>query len=197
MSPLPPGEMLAHWSVRTVLTSRGISPREVEFDLRKPVGNIVAYDFTRPFPHTYRQSEVDDILDAVVCNHLPPLREMVIRYQSFPQWKFTVRRKDGGVLQVRDVFEAIYNDLQTVLSPDDRAAYMDDPKAIFDAFIRQCEDDPPAVCAAEQKAGLRRVDLLMEECLFKGLTRADNNDVEDLWIAHFGPRPLIPPSMPT
>ncbi len=190
MSPLPP-EVKFHWSLCPMLSRPALS-REVEFDLRKPVGDIVIYDFKRPFPHKLRQAEANDVLGRAVCSHLPP--ELVIRYRAFPNWEVTVKRKDGGPLQVRDVFEAIYESLQVHPSRKERAAYMKDPKAMGDAFIQRCEENPPAVCLAEKKAGLRRVDLLMGESLFKGLMEPYN---QDFWVAHFGPRRSITPqSMP-
>ncbi|TFK90524.1 hypothetical protein K466DRAFT_574198 [Polyporus arcularius HHB13444] len=179
-------EIRLHWQLCPSSTHRAVRPLEVEFDLRKPIEEIVIRDHRRQFHSKLPQSDVDRYLGREVCDH-PPLRKMEIHYQAFPGWKVIVKRKDGGVLQVRDVFEAIFEDLQKLPSRQERAMYMKDPKATSDAFIRRCEESTRTVCLAEQKAGLRRVDLLAGESLFKGLTRPEK-DGQDFWIAHFGAR---------
>ncbi|KAI0715660.1 hypothetical protein C8T65DRAFT_738519 [Cerioporus squamosus] len=178
-------EIKLHWQLCPSSTHMTARPMEVEFDLRMPIEDIVIRDYGRRFHSRLGQSDVDRYLDRRVCDH-PPLRKMVIHYQPFPGWEVTVKRKDGGVLQVRDVFEAIFEDLQKVVSRQERAKYMKDPKAVSDAFIQRCEESTRTVFLAEQKAGLRRVDLLMGASLFMGLTRPEND--QDFWIAHFGPR---------
>ncbi|RPD62589.1 hypothetical protein L226DRAFT_521232 [Lentinus tigrinus ALCF2SS1-7] len=180
-------EIRLHWQLCPPASYRTARTLEVEFDLRKPVEDIVIRDFARLFPFKLSQSDVDQYLDRKVCE-FPPLRKMDIHYSAFPQWKVTVKRDDGDVLRVRDVFKALYEDLQKRMTLQERSAAMPTQAkidAVADAFIERCNASTRTVPWVEQKVGLRRVDLLTGDSFFMGLTRPEKDD-QDFWVAHFG-----------
>ena len=111
---------------------------------------------------------------------------MEIHYQAIPQWTVIVKRDDGDVLRVRDVFEALYQDLRKVMNRQDREATMKGKvMPVNDAFVQRCSASTRTVPAVERKAGVRRVDLLTGDSFFMGLTRPEKDD-QDFWFAHFG-----------
>ena len=118
----------------------------------------------------------------------PPLTEMNIRYPKFTGWSLTVRRPDGGPLLVRDVFQALSDDLYQVTTRQDRKEYI--PRGEMPrceaAYKKRCEESVKSV--AEHRMGMRRVDLLQGDSHFIGLTRPTKDD-QDFWIANFGPAP--------
>lgn len=178
-------EIRLHWQLCPSSTYKTVRPLEVEFDLRKPVEDIVIRDFRLPYPFKVNQSDVDRYLDRNVCEY-PPLRRMEIHYQAIPQWTVTVKRDDGDVLRVRDVFEALYQDLRKVMNRQDREATMKGKvMPVNDAFVQRCSASTRTVPAVERKAGVRRVDLLTGDSFFMGLTRPEKDD-QDFWFAHFG-----------
>lgn len=187
-------EIRLHWQLCPYDTYKAGRPIRLEFDISKPVDLIVVRDCSRAGQKLAR-GEMKRYLDRRVCEDVE-LREMTIQYEKLPQWKVVITRSDGDVLRVRDVFEALYENLRTTVNRQDRSLYMPRDKVLFkactDAFIKRCHDSTTSVSESERHAGIRRVDFLMGENAFLGLTRPQKDD-QDCWIAHFGP---LPPASP-
>lgn len=180
-------EVMLHWQLCPYDTHKIDRQLRVEFDVTKPIELIVIRDLKPHFPAKLSKSRVHDYLQRSVCEG-PPLRQMTIRYQKFPKWSVNVARSDGGPIVVGDVFRAIFEDLQKVATRKDRQDYI--PLDMVDRcnqlFDRRCEGCTRNIATIERKQGLRRVDLLMGNTMFIGLTRPDQAD-QDFWIANFGP----------
>lgn len=177
-----------HWQLCPYNTYSAGRKLRIDFDVTKPVDLIDIRDLSRAaYPRRLSRGEVDNYLQRKVCED-PPLRQMTIHYEGFPQWTLVVNRDDGGELLVRDVFNAMYEDLRKIVNRMQRQAWIPVGRIqeYSDAFVQRCAEDPTNV--AERKAGMRRVDLLLGNSTFLGLTRPQKDD-DDYWIAHFGARP--------
>ncbi|TBU59029.1 hypothetical protein BD310DRAFT_925949 [Dichomitus squalens] len=179
-----------HWQLCPFDTYRSERTLRVEFDAAKPV-ELIAIRDTRPYGGKLPQHKVDEYLLRKVCEAAPggaPLTEMSIRYPKFAGWSVTVRRADGGPLLVKDVFQALSDDLYQVTTRQDRKEYI--PRGEMprceEAYKRRCAESLRSV--AEHRTGMRRVDLLQGDSFFVGLTRPTKED-QDFWIANFGPAP--------
>ncbi|KAI0754779.1 hypothetical protein C8Q80DRAFT_1093334 [Daedaleopsis nitida] len=195
-SPAPPSvrpnEIKLHWQL-CPRNMRKAHSLQLDFDVTKPVDLIVIRDYSQGFPRKLSSRDVKGYLDRKVCE-APALRKMTIKYQNLPQWEVNVTRADGDVIRVRDVFQAIYDNLRLTVNRSERAQFIvpsSNIKRCSDAFIARYEASTLTTPRAEQRAGMRRVDLLMGENTFLGLTRPAN-DEDDFWYAHFGSTPSSP-----
>ena len=192
--PIRPNEIKLHWQLCPFNTYRASGRHlRVEFDITKPVELVVIRDLAHGYPRKLPSAEVKSYLDRKVCED-PPLRQMTIHFDKFPQWPVVVTRADGGVIRVRDVFEAMYDNLRTTVNRQDREAYIpkDKIKECSAAFIKRCRESTITVPEGERQGGMRRVDLLMGDSAFLGLTRPHKED-QDFWVAHFGALPSQSP----
>ncbi|KAM5539395.1 hypothetical protein V8D89_006847 [Ganoderma adspersum] len=179
-----------HWQLCPYDTYKTERSLRVDFDLSKPLELLVIRD-VRSFGKLSRQ-KTDDYLHRKVCES-PPLTEMNIRYSKWAGLSVTVKRADGGPILVKDVFEALYNDLNLATTRQERKEYIPKP------FMPKCEAAYKSRCeaslrsVAEYRDGMRRVDMLGGESHFLGLTRPTKED-QDFWVANFGPAPPHTPS---
>ncbi|KAI1785529.1 hypothetical protein LXA43DRAFT_125134 [Ganoderma leucocontextum] len=179
-----------HWQLCPYDTYRSERALRVEFDLSKPVELLVIRD-VRPHGGKLSRQKIDEYLHRKVCESAP-LTEMNIRYPKFAGLAVTVRRPDGGPILVKDVFQALYDDLNEVTTRQERKEYIPIefmPKCEA-AYKKRCQASLRSV--AEHHAGMRRVDMLGGESYFLGLTRPTKED-QDFWIANFGPAPSHAP----
>jgi len=110
------------------------------------------------------------------CN----ITEMIIINSTLEQWPIVVRRSGG--LRCIDVFEAIFNTYNVVLTAEER-------KQIGRQYIERCERaflqrcaDSPGLPLYNERCGMRRVDLLRGKRIFKGLTQTAGSNK---WSLHF------------
>lgn len=175
-----------HWQLCPYDTYKSERTLRVEFDLSKPLELLVIRD-VRPFGGKLSRHRVDEYLHRKVCES-PPLTEMNIRYPKWVGLSVTVRRADGGPILVKDVFQALYDDLNKETTRQERKEYI--PKS----FMPKCDTAYKARCdasfrsVAEHERGMLRVDMLGGESHFLGLTRPTKED-QDFWVANFGPAP--------
>ncbi|KAI0647889.1 hypothetical protein C8Q79DRAFT_537836 [Trametes meyenii] len=160
----------------------------VEFDVTKPVRSIKIRDFTeRPY-RVLRGREVDACLKKQACAGVS-LPSMTIRYEPIPGLEINVTASDGANVSCKDVFEAIYTFFDKVMTADNRSDYMrsDRMNQCRDAFKKRCRASLRAVPDAEERAGMRFVDLLEGKTLFLGLKRPHNDRHPDkYWVVDFG-----------
>ncbi len=179
-----------HWQLCPYDTYKSERTLRVEFDLSKPIELLVIRD-VRAFGGKLSRQKIDEYLHRKVCES-SPLTEMNIRYPKWTGLSVTVRRADGGPILVKDVFQALHDDLNQATTRQERKEYI--PKAFMPkcdaAYKARCEASLRSV--AEARGGMRRVDMLGGESHFLGLTRPTKED-QDFWIANFGPVPLHTP----
>ncbi|KAG2126496.1 hypothetical protein BD769DRAFT_800254 [Suillus cothurnatus] len=103
------------------------------------------------------------------------LTNMTINFQRNPfEWNINVKRDEG--IRVRDIFEAIYTAFDTPLTPLEKSlmsVFLD--LGCQEAFRLRC-NFASALPIAQQRQGLKRVDTLLHETIFCGLTRSKSGE---------------------
>ncbi|KAG2336984.1 hypothetical protein BDR05DRAFT_78235 [Suillus weaverae] len=96
---------------------------------------------------------------------------MTINFQRNPlQWDIYVKRDEG--IRVRDVFEAIYSAFDIPLTPHEKSLIPLRLRAgCEEAFRHRC-NLAPVLPIVQQRQGWKRVDALLHETLFRGLTQS-------------------------
>jgi hypothetical protein len=98
------------------------------------------------------------------------LVKMTINFQRGPfEWDIDVKRDEG--IRVRDVFEAIYAAFNEPLTTYEKNLIPHHRRAAYEeAFKLRCKL-APGLPIVEQRQGWKRVDALLHETLFRGLTQ--------------------------
>ncbi|KAG1727991.1 hypothetical protein EDB19DRAFT_1913958 [Suillus lakei] len=98
------------------------------------------------------------------------LVKMTINFQRGPfEWDIDVKRDKG--IRVRDVFEAIYAAFDVPLTPHEKGLIPHHRRAVYEeAFRLRCKL-AAGLPIVEQRQGWKRVDMLLHETLFRGLTQ--------------------------
>ncbi|KAG1829218.1 hypothetical protein F4604DRAFT_1073906 [Suillus subluteus] len=99
------------------------------------------------------------------------LTKMTINFQrNLFKWDIDVERDEG--IRVQDVFEAIYAAFDIPLTPHERSLVTPfDRAGCEEAFRLRC-NLAPALPIAQQRQGWKRVDALLHETIFCGLTQS-------------------------
>ncbi|KAI0372322.1 hypothetical protein BV20DRAFT_940489 [Pilatotrama ljubarskyi] len=159
------------------------------FDVTKSTKSIVIRDYSERPPKVSRYDAIQAYLEKEACN--VHLRKMTIRYERIPGLEINVTGKGGNPIRCKDVFEAIYEYFDRVMTPEERSMYitLSNLKSCEAAFLRRCQTSERAVPLAEQRKGMRFVDLLEGNTLFLGLRRPpdDGGRLDKYWVIDFGP----------
>jgi hypothetical protein len=100
--------------------------------------------------------------------------------EHFPLWPIYVRRRGG--LRCIDVFQAIFDTYNLVLTEKDKAQVGSDYlRRCERAFKQRCKDSP-GLTLYNEECGMRRVDLLRGRRIFKAVSQDSTNT---RWILHF------------
>lgn len=141
-------------------------------------------------PKVTRGSKIKDALAKPASNG--NLSSMTIRYEKIPGAEIRIAAKDGSTVRCGEVFDAIYEFFDRVMTPDERSDLIPTVaqlNRVETAFLRRCQDSHRAVPLAEQYEGIRFVDLLEGNTVFHGLMRPLNErrSPEKYWVIEFGP----------
>ncbi|KAI0357587.1 hypothetical protein OH77DRAFT_1399168 [Trametes cingulata] len=163
--------------------------KRLYFDVTKSPRSIVIRDYSELPPKVSRYDAIQGYLEKEACS--VPLHKMTIRYEEIPGLEIRVSGKGGNPIRCKDVFEAIYEYFDRVMTPDQRSMYMAQAnlKRCEEAFRRRCQASERAVPLAEQRKGMRFVDLLEGNTMFLGLMRPtdDTSRLDKYWVIKFGP----------
>ncbi|OSC97495.1 hypothetical protein PYCCODRAFT_1130427 [Trametes coccinea BRFM310] len=141
-----------HWLLSPPIRSPRTLPggklvtKQVIFDATKPTSLITLRDLTDRSVIKGRAAE--DYLSRLACA-VNPLKEMTLVCLNIPGFEIPVKGKDGDAIRCLDVFKAIYDTFDKIMSPADRERN---------------------VAEAEKRMGMRFVDLLEGNSYFLGLT---------------------------
>ncbi|KAL1950509.1 hypothetical protein VTO73DRAFT_5633 [Trametes versicolor] len=166
-------------------------PRQrLYFDITKPPSTIKIRDYSEMPPKVTRGSKIKDALAKPASNG--NLSSMTIKYDKIPGAEIHIAAKDGSTVRCGEVFDAIYEFFDRVLTPDERSDLIptiEQLNRVEKAFVRRCQDSHRAVPLAEQYEGIRFVDLLEGNTVFHGLMRPLNErrSPEKYWVIEFGP----------
>ena len=156
-----------HWQLcpSTVLAGKRLC-----FDVTKSIEKISIYDFTGANPiYPLSFIKVEELMRKAASNS--PLRDMVLLYAWCPQWRVHIARPDGDVLRVRDVFQALYNDVRKTVDEDDLVALRSEQSRSGRYHDLLSQDHNANFKSI--RLGMRRVDLMAGDTWFLGLTRPD------------------------
>lgn len=131
-------------------------PRDIEFRQNSAYAGV----------QRIRLSDTD--LDKPAADET--LVKMTITFQRGPfEWDIDVKREEG--IRVRDVFKAIYTAFDVPLTPYEKSLIPHRLRAVYeDAFKLRCKL-ATGLPIVEQRQGWKRVDMLLHETLFRGLTQ--------------------------
>jgi hypothetical protein len=173
-----------HWSLLPF--DSGICPSVVSFDVSRPSSYITLRPLRDVVPRRIRDEELDKPAVDV------PLSEMNITCPHFPSLVINIKSKPRtGIIRCRDVFDAIYQKLHEPLSDFEQRELDKRPdfKPIaYRVFKNRCKKSSQLDVWEEQQ-GYRKVDLLGDHFMFKGLSRPSSKTDTD-WIMHVGPNRL-------
>jgi len=153
-----------HWELLPYHPNR--SQRFLHFDVAFPIHDI---EFKQNSSYGVQRTRLSDTdLDKPATDE--KLVKMTINFQRGPfEWDIDVKRDEG--IRVRDVFEAIYSAFNVPLTPYEKNLIPHHRRAAYDqAFRLRCKL-APGLPIVEQRQGWKRVDTLMHETLFRGLTQ--------------------------
>jgi len=142
------------------------SKRFLHFDIAFQTHNI---EFRQNSSYGVQRTSLSDAdLDKSAADE--KLVEMIISFQRGPfEWDIDVKRDKG--IRVRDVFEAIYAAFDVPLTPHEKNLIPHHRRAVYEeAFRLRCKL-APGLPIDEQRQGWKRVDMLLHETLFRGLTQ--------------------------
>ncbi|KAL7279824.1 hypothetical protein ACG7TL_006231 [Trametes sanguinea] len=195
-----------HWLLSPPIRSPRTLPggklvtKQVIFDATKPTSLITLRDLTDRSVIKGRAAE--DYLSRLACA-VNPLKEMTLVCLNIPGFEIPVKGKDGDAIRCLDVFKAIYDTFDKIMSPADRERYVkaDNMQRCCDAFLRRCQHSHRNVAEAEKRMGMRFVDLLEGNSYFLGLTIPPQGSALDrdgrVWYVTFGRHPPPDPIMNT
>lgn len=160
------------------------------YDITKPPVTIKIRDYSERPPKALRPSEVKEYLEKAASKIELP--SMTIRYEKIPGLEIRIAAKDGKSVRCEDIFDGIYEFFDRVLTPDQRCQYITTDAQLArveDALLRRCKDSHRAVAQAEQRKGIRFVDLLEGNTAYRGLMRPtyERRSPEKYWVVEFGP----------
>ncbi|KAJ8583186.1 hypothetical protein M405DRAFT_716835, partial [Rhizopogon salebrosus TDB-379] len=138
----------------------------IYFDITFPIHDIeLRQNSSHGIQHT-PLSDADLDKPATDMN----LTEMVIKFQCNPfEWDIDVSRSEG--IRVRNVFEAIYAAFQVPLTSDEKDLIPHHRRATYEEACRlRCKLAAEPI--VEQSQALKRVDMLLHETFFHGLTQS-------------------------
>lgn len=153
-----------HWQLLPYDPSR--SKRFLHFDVAFQTRDI---EFRQSSAYGVQRTRLSDIdLDKPAADE--KLVKMMITFQRGPfEWDIDVKRDEG--IRVRDVFEAIYAAFDVPLTPYEKSLIPHHRRAVYeDAFKLRCKL-APGLPIVEQRKGWKRVDTLLHETLFRGITQ--------------------------
>jgi hypothetical protein len=153
-----------HWKLLPYHPNR--SKRFLHFDIAFPTHDI---EFRQNSSYGVQRTSLSDAdLDKSAADE--KLVKMTINFQRGPfEWDIDVKRDKG--IRVRDVFEAIYAAFDVPLTPHEKGLIPHHRRAVYEeAFRLRCKL-VPGLPIVEQRQGWKRVDMLLHETLFRGLTQ--------------------------
>ncbi|KAF8125758.1 hypothetical protein EV363DRAFT_1175500 [Boletus edulis] len=181
----PPGSRLVpmkqpaydlHWQLLPYDPQR--SRRLVRFDMAFPVDHIVFQDRE----HRTKLSDVE--LDKPAANDT--MTKMLITFEHGPfTWEVDV--KNAHRIRCRDVFEAIYKAFNEQLTLEEQRL-VGDRRTVEAAFRLRCKL-APGLPEVERSLGWKRVDVLLHQTIFRGLTQPKSGGD---WVLHLGSLPRVP-----
>ncbi|KIK37983.1 hypothetical protein CY34DRAFT_30294, partial [Suillus luteus UH-Slu-Lm8-n1] len=139
----------------------------LHFDVAFPTHDI---EYKRSSLYSVQSTPLHDAnLDKPAAD--TELTNMTINFERSPlQWDINVKRDEG--IRVRDVFEAIYSAFDTPLTPHEKSLIPLRLRAgCEEAFRLRC-NLAPELPIMQQRQGWKRVDALLHETLFRGLTQS-------------------------
>lgn len=153
-----------HWKLLPYHPSR--SKRFLHFDIAFPTLDI---EFRQNSSYGVQRTSLSDTdLDKPAADE--KLVKMTINFQRGPfEWDIDVKRDQG--VRVRDVFEAIHAAFNVPLTPYEKGLIPHHRRAAYEeAFRLRCKL-AAGLPIVEQRQGWKRVDTLLHETLFRGLTQ--------------------------
>lgn len=154
----------------------------IEFDLTLPPTQILISNGSSRSSYAALSSR--DLAHPATS---PPLPYIHIRCSDMP-WSIDVYpspNSGSGIVTVGDVLYAIYRALRRRVSASDwNASSPSMQDRVRDAWLRRCKRQQSSEERNyEKNNGLRRVDWLMKNTVFRGLTPGQSNDH---WVMHVG-----------
>ena len=147
-----------HWQLLPFDLRR--SKRLLRFDMAFPVDDIVFQD------RGCRSRLSDAELDKPAANDT--MTKMLITFEQGPfSWEVDVKNAHG--IRCRDVFEAIYKTFNEQLTREEQRLVRN-RRAVEDAFRLRCKL-APGLPEVERSYGWKRVDVLLHQTVFLGLTQ--------------------------
>ncbi|KAF8587748.1 hypothetical protein K439DRAFT_1630359 [Ramaria rubella] len=152
----------------------------IEFDLTLPPSHILISH--GPSRSSYVGLPAQDLTVAATS---PPVPHLRIQCEHLP-WPIEVHpsaHSGAGVVTVGDVLEAIYRALRhRVRGTEYYASSTEVQHRVRDAYLRRCKrNQSMSGRAYETNNGLRRVDWLMKNTIFQGLSPGRSHDH---WVMH-------------
>lgn len=164
LGPMKGPALNLHWKLLPYHPNR--SKRFLHFDIAFPTHDI---EFRQNSSYGVQRTSLSDAdLDKSAADE--KLVKMTINFQRGPfEWDIDVKRDKG--IRVRDVFEAIYAAFDLPLTPHEKGLIPHHRRAVYEeAFRLRCKL-APGLPIVEQRQGWKRVDMLLHETLFRGLTQ--------------------------
>lgn len=164
LGPMKGPALKLHWQLLPYDPAR--SKRFLHFDVAFHTRDI---EFRQNSAYGVQRTRLSDAdLDKPAADE--KLVKMSINFERGPfEWDIDVKR-DGGI-RVRDVFEAIYAAFNVPLTPYEKNLIPHHCRAAYEeAFKLRCKL-APGLPIVEQRKGWKRVDALLHETLFRGLTQ--------------------------
>ncbi|EGN93998.1 hypothetical protein SERLA73DRAFT_145072 [Serpula lacrymans var. lacrymans S7.3] len=145
----------------------------MHFDIAFPI-DLIRFNSTYP-PRYLNAKDLDKPAADVT------ITKMVIQCPFKTDWEVYVSRTDG--IRCRDVFDAIYASFNTVLTPLERQSIpLKDRKSYEEACKLRCKATH-GLTAVEEAQGLKRVDVLLHNTVFQGLTQPKSGGD---WVLNLG-----------
>lgn len=165
-----------HWQLLPYDSRR--SKRLLRFDMAFPVDDAVFQD------RGCRTKLADSELEKPAANGTMTKMLITFEHKAF-SWEVDVKNAHG--IRCRDVFEAIHKTFNEQLTIEERRLVCD-RRAVEEAFRLRCRlaPGPPEV---ERSLGWKRVDVLLHQTIFLGLTQPKSGSD---WVLHLGPPPRTP-----
>lgn len=165
-----------HWQLLPYDPRR--SMRLLRFDIAFPVDEIAFQE------SGYRIKLSDADLDILAADGI--MNTMLITFDFGPfSWEVDVQ--DGHSIRCRDVFEAIYKTFNEKLTLEEQRL-VNDRRAVEAAFRLRCEH-VPGLSEVERSFGWKRVDVLVHQTIFLGLTQPKSRGG---WVLNLGTVPRAP-----
>ncbi|KAG2106658.1 uncharacterized protein F5147DRAFT_837876 [Suillus discolor] len=164
LGPMKGPALNLHWKLLPYHPKR--SKRFLHFDVAFPTHDI---EFRQNSSYGVQRTSLSDAdFDKSAADE--KLVKMTINFQRGPfEWDIDVKRDRG--IRVRDVFEAIHAAFDAPLTPHEKSLIPHHRRAVYEeAFRLRCKL-AAGLPIVEQRKGWKRVDMLLHETLFRGLTQ--------------------------